>query len=92
MSTSTIAMLTTIDNPFNPFTQWEQWYAYDTQVGHNTCSYIARVCRSSYDLSVDEQSRAVESAIDEIIRVNGLGLYKKVYENDEFFNRQVNYD
>lgn len=82
-----VAMLTTIDNPFDPFTQWEEWYAFDEQAGHHTCSYLGRVTRSSNDLSDDERDRAVEDAIDEIIRVNGLGMYKKVYENDEFYKK-----
>ena len=81
-------MITTIDNPYNPFTQWEQWYAFDEQSGYHTCSYLARVVRSSYDLSIDEQNRALEAGIDEIIKVNGLGLYKKVYEDDEFFKKE----
>lgn len=81
-------MITTIDNPFNPFTQWTEWYAFDEQKGYHTCSYLARVTRSSYELSEQDQAQAVEDAIDEIIKVNGLGFYKKVTENDDFFKRK----
>lgn len=83
----TVSMLTTIDNPYDPFTQWDLWYAFDEQSGYHTCSYLARVVHSSYDLTIDEQNAALEAAIDEIIKVNGLGLYKKIHENDEFFKR-----
>lgn len=72
------SMLTTIDNPYDPFTQWREWYAYDTQAGYNTSAFLARVVRSSDDLSDADQSRAIEMAIDEIVQENVLGLYKKV--------------
>lgn len=80
-------MLTTIDNPFDPFTQFDAWYAFDEQKGYGTCEYLDRITKSSYDLTPQEQEEAIESAIDEIIRVNGLGLYKKVYENDELYKK-----
>lgn len=85
---ASVVMLTTIDNPFDPFTQWDEWYAFDEQKGYCTCSYLGRITITSPNLSVDDQNRAVEQAIDEIIRVNGLGFYKKVYENDEFYKQK----
>ena len=36
-------MLTTMDNPFNPFIQYNEWYAYDVNKGYNTCAYLARL-------------------------------------------------
>ena len=30
-------MLTTTDNPYNPFTQFDQWYDYDLLAHHNSC-------------------------------------------------------
>lgn len=83
-----IAMLTTLDNPHDPFTEWDEWYAYDEEKGYCTCSYLARVARSGTNLTAEEQDRANEDAIDEILRVNGLGFYKKVYENDEFYKNK----
>ena len=71
-------MLTTVDNPYDPFTQFREWYAYDTQAGYNTCAFLARIVRSSDDLSDADQKNAISSAIDEIVRENVLGLYKKV--------------
>jgi hypothetical protein len=71
-------MLTTIDNPFNPFTQYDEWYSFDTASNHNTASFLARIVRTSEDMSEADQSQAIEDAIDEIVRENTSGLYRKV--------------
>lgn len=71
-------MLTTIDNPYNPFTNFEEWYAFDVNKGYYTCAYLARVTKTSEDLSDLDQQLAIENAIDEIIRLNVLGIYKKI--------------
>jgi len=74
--------LTTIDNPFNPFTQWDEWFAYDARLGYNTPAFLARVVVTSDDLSDADQAQAIEWAIDEIVSENVLGLYKKVSSTD----------
>lgn len=79
------SMLTTIDNPYDPFTQWDEWYAFDEQKGYCTCSYLGRVARIGNNLTDEQMDRANEDAIDAILSANGLGFYKKVHENDEFY-------
>jgi hypothetical protein len=71
-------MLTTVDNPFDPFTQFESWYAWDFQQGYHTNSFLARIAKTSNDLSEADQKAAIEEAIDEIVKENVLGLYRKV--------------
>lgn len=71
-------MLTTIDNPFDPFTQFDEWYAWDEAAGYHTSAYLARIVRTSDELSDADQDLAIEQAIDEICRENILGVYKKV--------------
>lgn len=71
-------MLTTIDNPFDPFTQYDEWYQMDERLGHHTTSFLARIVRSSDDLSDADQDAAIEQAIDEIVKENVSGLYRKV--------------
>jgi hypothetical protein len=73
-------MLTTVDNPYNPFTQYDDWYAFDTLKGYNTLSFLARVVRDSDELSEGQQSLAYEQAIDEIVDENVLGLYRKIQD------------
>ena len=70
-------MLTTVDNPFNPWTHFDSWYAWDEQAGYHTTSFLARVTRTSTALSDADQDLALEQAIDEIVRENVLGIYRK---------------
>lgn len=73
-------MLTTIDNPFNPFTQWDEWKRYDEDKKYYTCSYLARIAKTSDDLSEADYNKAIDDAIEEIISLNINGMYTKVYE------------
>lgn len=79
-------MLTTLDNPFNPFTQYDEWYAFDTTQGYHTTNYLARIVRSSHELSEQDEMLAIQTAIDEIVRIDPLGIYVKV-QKDTFVDR-----
>ena len=71
-------MLTTVDNPFNPFTDYDRWDAYDQGEGYYTSAFLARITITSSDLSEADQDVAIENAIDEIVKENVLGIYVKV--------------
>lgn len=72
------SMLTTIDNPYDPFTQFDEWLSFDESKGYYTCEYLGRIAKTSDLLSDQEQEEAIESAINEIVDLNILGIYKKV--------------
>lgn len=76
-------MLTTIDNPYNPETQWDDWYQFDSSHGYDTPGLLARMTITSDELSELDQDLAREEAIDEIIRENVLGVLKKVKVSSE---------
>lgn len=42
--------LTTLDNPFNPYEDFDNWYFFDTDVRHqyHTCSYLERIAHSLF--------------------------------------------
>lgn len=75
-------MLTTVDNPFDPFTDYEEWYAFDYASGYHTPSFLARVVITSDDLSEADQQLAINQAIDEIVEENVLGIYRKVSKSN----------
>ena len=71
-------MLTTFDNPFNPFEQFTSWFLFDTEKGYNSCSYLARIARTSDQFTEEENDKEIERAIDEIIKYDFRNIYKKV--------------
>ena len=78
-------MLTTIDNPYNPFDEFDQWFMFDNAHGYGSCQYLARIARTSDSLSEKENDEEVERAIDEIIRLDPFNIYMK-YKVDNVVN------
>lgn len=78
-------MLTTIDNPWNPYTHWDEWYAWDRAAGYDTPGLLARLSAFSFDLSDTDQELVIQQAIDEIVNQNVSGMYKKI-SKDEMAN------
>ena len=74
-------MISTVDNPFNPFDEFEKWDTWDRSRGYHSCAYLARVVRTSDDLSEADQMLAVEQGIDEILEYDELDVYTKVSQN-----------
>lgn len=73
------AMLSTIDNPWNPFTHYAEWYAHDVTAGYHSTALLARVVVSSNELSDYDQELDIIRAIDEIVTENASGMHRKVY-------------
>lgn len=76
-------MLTTEDNPYDPFEDFDSWYAYDEMKGYHTCSYLARIATISSELDDKTNRQSIEDAIDEILSFNLLGNYKKVVKQTD---------
>jgi hypothetical protein len=76
-------MLTTVDNPWNPFTNYDEWWTYDQSQGYDTPGLLARIANVSLDLSDDDVEQSIEDAIDEICILNVSGLYRKAVRPPE---------
>lgn len=81
------ALLTTTDNPFDPFDQFEDWVNYDISNGYFTCQKIDRLSITSKELSDGENIDAINDAMEELIKSGAINKkgelveYKKVYKN-----------
>lgn len=75
-------MLTTVDNPYNPFHQFNEWLAWDMRAGYNTLGYLARIAVTSHDLSDADNNVAIDNAIDEIIEENLYGVHCRIAPDD----------
>ena len=76
-------MLTTFDNPYNPFDDFTLWLMYDKEQGYDTCERLARIAKLSDDMSQDEIDAETARAMDEIIFYDFLNIYKKVWQDSE---------
>jgi len=76
-------MLTTVDNVYDPYTQFSDWLMEDQRLGHNTCALLARISVQQ-GFTVDEQTddERFEDVVDEILRYDFENIYKKVYVDD----------
>jgi hypothetical protein len=70
--------LTTFDNPYNPFENFNEWFLFDVEKGYNSCEYLGRIAHTSDQLSDYENDEEVERAIDEIVMLDPFNIYKKV--------------
>ena len=90
-----VVALSTKDNPFNPITQFDDWYRFDMDKGYSSCSYLARITNPSDSNNETSNVDDVESAIDEIIKYDPCDRYIKVVEevqedsNSESTNEQT---
>ena len=70
-------MLTTFDNPYDPFEQFDSWFLFDVQMGYNSCDLLGRIAKTSDQLTEEENDEEVERAIDRIIKYDLENVYKK---------------
>ena len=81
MSSTEDFMLTTYDNQFNPFTQFDAWFKEDHRLGHNCCELLALVAAPSDILSDELEEKNTIYAMDQIIKREPT-IYRKVRKSD----------
>lgn len=76
-------MLTTIDNPYDPFTQWDDWLRYDRDQGYYTNEYLARVANTDENNSDEENKAILRAAMKDIVTYNPTEMWIITYEPKE---------
>ena len=71
-------MLTTYDNPYDPFKQFSLWFKTDMMLGHNCCQLLNETAFINTIQSEKLNEKDIQDAIDLIVKENPL-IYKKVY-------------
>lgn len=65
--------ITTLDNPFDPFTQMDRWMEFDAETkGYYTLQKLAFLSGYSHNLSPAENDFMINEAIREMIRYPGF--------------------
>lgn len=70
-------MLTTFDNPYDPFEDFDSWLMYDKEKGYDCCEKVARIAQLSDDMSEKEINEEIDRAIDAIVKNDFMNVYKK---------------
>lgn len=81
-------MLSFIDNPYDYFTDVYRWRMFDIEYAQSRgispcCEYLARIAKTTDDMSQKEIDNEIERAIDEIIEINPLPIFKKVWNKSQ---------
>lgn len=74
-------MLTTFDNPFNPFDNFDIWWKTDLMLGHDCCGVLARNSNVSDIASDDVNDRLIDEAMNRICKSEPT-IYRKVSRSD----------
>ena len=73
-------LLTTIDNPYNPFDDFSNWYAFDMEKGHNTCDLIGRLAQLRDDMTQREEEEEYARVAEFILYHDPHDKYKKIFK------------
>ena len=71
------SMLTTFDNPFNPFVDFSSWYMYDCEKNYNTSSRLARIANIDSEMTEQEKDDEMERAMNLIVKYDFEDTYVK---------------
>ena len=71
-------MLSTNDNPFDPFEKFDEWYSFDKEKGYDSCEILDRIAKFTDEMTDIEINQETERAIDEIIQYDFRNIYIKV--------------
>lgn len=74
-------LLTTIDNPYNPFHNWDEWYTFDITKGYFSCGLLARFAIASDSLSEPEKRTFLQDAMKRIIAIDPK--YRMISKDEE---------
>ena len=77
------SFITTIDNPYDPYKEFDKWNYYDTQKGYHSNALLARVLQSSENFGFKQQVEDIDYAINKIIKTDVTGLFIKVVHEIE---------
>jgi len=75
-------MLTTMDNKYDPFEDFDRWLVEDQRLGHNCCSIQAEIANTSSNLNDEDNITITNKAIDDFVTIMTL-LNTSLLESDK---------
>lgn len=74
--------VTTMDNPWNPFTYPDEWLDWDTKYGYSTNEWLALYALTSSSLDDETNEHLVNDGVNDFLAANPLGIHYKVYKEE----------
>lgn len=71
-------MLSTIDNPYDPFEQFTLWHLFDKEKGYDSCERLMRLVDIHEDMTPQELDAATDEAMDKLIEEDVMNVFVKV--------------
>ena len=71
-------MVTTLDNPWNPFTHYREWWQFDREHGYSTQEKLAKLSFTTDNLGENEKQADIAYAQQLLLDTDILGIYIKV--------------
>ena len=78
-----LVAISTIDNPYDPFDDFDSWYRFDMDKGYNSCAYLDRIAKTSDQFTDEENMREIERAIDSIVALDAFNIYTKIKKEEQ---------
>lgn len=78
---SRVCMITTNDNPFNPFDDFNSWLMFDMHQGYDSWGRVMRLADIKPDMTQEEENIEVERAIDELVKIDITDTFRKIIKN-----------
>ena len=77
-----LSRLTTIDNPYDPFDEFVNWFMYDNEKGYDTCGLVANLYIAKPNETEFEIQQNTEAAIDRFLAADPSNMYVKVQRGE----------
>ena len=75
--------LTTFDNPYDPFEDFDEWFRFDNDKGYGSCQILDRLTNINDRMTEKEFNSEMERGIDALIKADPFNIYKKVVRNSK---------
>lgn len=78
-------MLTTVDNPYDPFEQFTLWLMFDKEKGYDSCERLARIVQPliTSDMTQKEIDEVTEAAMNQLIKDDFLNIFTKAFRQED---------
>lgn len=76
-------MISTKDNPFDPFDDFEAWLMFDKEKGYNSSERVARLAHFTEDMTEEESDKEFERAMDRLIEIDPFDIFIKIRRKSE---------